>query len=39
MPSSEPVVVFDIGNVLVEWEPRHLYRKIFTDPAEADWFV
>lgn len=39
MPSSEPVVVFDIGNVLVEWEPRHLYRRIFTDPAEADWFV
>jgi 2-haloacid dehalogenase len=39
MISSEPIVVFDIGNVLVEWEPRHLYRKIFTDPAQADWFV
>jgi 2-haloacid dehalogenase len=24
-------VVFDIGNVLIEWNPRHLYRKIFVD--------
>ena len=22
-------VVFDIGNVLIEWDPRHLYRDIF----------
>jgi 2-haloacid dehalogenase len=39
MTSSEPIVVFDIGNVLVEWEPRHLYQKIFGDPVQADWFV
>lgn len=23
------IVVFDIGNVLIEWDPRFLYRKIF----------
>ena len=23
-----PTVVFDIGNVLVRWDPRNLYRKI-----------
>lgn len=23
------VVVFDIGNVLVQWDPRHLYRELF----------
>lgn len=22
-------VLFDVGNVLLEWDPRHLYRKIF----------
>ncbi|MGQ9371060.1 HAD family hydrolase [Azospirillum sp. A39] len=22
-------VVFDIGNVLIEWDPRHLYRDLF----------
>lgn len=24
-------VVFDIGNVLIEWDPRHLYRQYFDD--------
>lgn len=24
-------VVFDIGNVLIEWDPRHLYRQFFDD--------
>jgi len=28
-------VVFDIGNVLIEWNPRHLYRKIFMDENGA----
>jgi len=22
-------VIFDLGNVLIQWDPRHLYRKIF----------
>jgi len=32
---TEPVrniVVFDIGGVLIDWDPRHLYRKLF--PAD-----
>jgi 2-haloacid dehalogenase len=32
-------VVFDIGNVLLHWDPRHLYRKIFADPGEMEWFL
>lgn len=32
-------VVFDIGNVLVLWEPRALYRKIFAREDEVEWFV
>ena len=23
----------------VEWNPRHLYRKIFADPARMEWFL
>jgi 2-haloacid dehalogenase/putative hydrolase of the HAD superfamily len=36
MPSA---VLWDIGNVIVRWEPRTLYRKIFDDPAACDWFL
>lgn len=28
-------VVFDLGGVLVDWNPRHLYRKIFNDDESA----
>ena len=28
-------VVFDLGGVLVEWDPRHLYRKLFLGDEEA----
>lgn len=33
------VVVFDVGNVLIRWDPRHLYRKLFDDPAEMERFL
>ncbi|MEM9527020.1 MAG: HAD family phosphatase, partial [Bacteroidota bacterium] len=32
-------IIFDIGNVLIGWDPRLLYNKVFATPAEADWFV
>jgi FMN phosphatase YigB (HAD superfamily) len=32
-------VVFDVGNVIVRWNPRTLYSKIFPDPAECDRFL
>src|SRR5258707_101016 len=32
-------IVFDLGNVLLHWDPRHLYRKIFADEAEMEWFL
>ena len=32
-------VLFDYGNVLVRWDPRHLYRKIFADEAEMERFL
>lgn len=32
-------VVFDLGNVLIDWDPRHLYRKIFDDESEMEQFL
>ncbi|WP_373505909.1 HAD family hydrolase [Aestuariivirga sp.] len=32
-------IVFDIGNVLLHWDPRALYRKVFASEAEVDWFL
>jgi 2-haloacid dehalogenase len=32
-------VVFDIGGVLLRWDPRHLYRKVFDDEARMEWFL
>ncbi len=37
--SHEPTVVFDVGNVLLDWNPRHLYRKIIDDDARMEWFL
>lgn len=32
-------VVFDLGGVLIDWDPRHLYRQLIDDPAELDHFL
>ena len=28
-------VVFDLGGVLIDWNPRHLFRKVFDGDKEA----
>jgi 2-haloacid dehalogenase len=36
---SEPLVpVFDLGGVFVDWNPMYLFRKLFADEEEAQWF-
>lgn len=32
-------VIFDIGNVLVNWNPANLYRKIFPEEEEREQFL
>lgn len=32
-------LLWDFGNVIVRWNPRTLYSKIFVDPAECDRFL
>ncbi len=31
-------VIFDLGNVLIDWDPRYLYRKLFNTDDEVEWF-
>lgn len=32
-------IIFDLGAVLIDWNPVYLYQKIFADPAEMDYFL
>ena len=32
-------VVFDVGNVLVDWNVRAFYAPLIPDPARLDWFL
>ena len=32
-------VVFDLGNVLIDWNPRYLYRKLIPTETELEWFL
>jgi 2-haloacid dehalogenase len=38
-PSRPSVAVFDFGGVLVDWNPRHLYRKLIADPTKRERFL
>ena len=38
--TSLPIIpVFDVGNVLIEWDPRHLYRQLFDETGEMEHFL
>ena len=32
-------IIFDLGGVLIDWDPRYLYRKVFTTEKEIDLFL
>jgi 2-haloacid dehalogenase len=32
-------IIFDFGGVLVDWNPRHLYKKVFSDEAAMEDFL
>ncbi len=32
-------LVFDLGGVLINWDPRRLYRKLIKDESEMDFFL
>lgn len=40
LPKGRPeAVLFDVGNVIVRWDPRILYSQVFADPEERDRFL
>lgn len=32
-------VIFDVGGVLYDWDPRFLYEKLINDPDHLQWFL
>ena len=32
-------IIFDFGGVLLDWNPRYLYREYFHDDAKMEWFL
>jgi 2-haloacid dehalogenase len=32
-------IIFDFGGVLIDWNPRHLYKKVFNDAADMENFL
>ena len=39
-PGGETLIpVFDVGGVLLDWDPRHLYRSVFASAAEMEAFL
>ena len=32
-------VIFDLGAVLIDWDPRHLFRSLIDDPDELERFL
>lgn len=36
---SRPVLIFDLGGVVLDWNPRHLYRKLIPDDEQREWFL
>jgi 2-haloacid dehalogenase len=32
-------IIFDLGGVLIDWNPRHFYKDIFSDNDKMEWFL
>ena len=36
--SAISTIIFDLGGVLIDWDPRYVYRTIFDSEEKIDWF-
>ncbi len=39
MNKSFDTIIFDLGGVLIDWNPRYVYRKFFKTEEEVEWFL
>ena len=38
--SKIDTIIFDLGGVLIDWDPKYVYREVFNDDEEkVDWFL
>lgn len=38
--NKQPAIIFDLGGVLIDWNPRHLYRQLFNgNETKMDYFL
>lgn len=38
MEKKFTTIIFDLGAVLIDWDPRYVYRTVFDDEQKIDWF-
>ena len=38
MSSKITTIIFDLGGVLIDWNPKYVYRQIFDNEERIDWF-
>jgi 2-haloacid dehalogenase len=39
MSNEIRAIIFDLGGVLIDWNPRYVYRQIFKTGEEVEWFL
>lgn len=39
MTEPKPAIIFDLGGVLIDWNPRYLYRKLIADESAMEQFL
>ena len=39
MSANINTIIFDLGGVLIDWNPKYLYRKLFSTEEEVEWFL
>jgi len=39
MNKSIEAIIFDLGGVLIDWNPRYLYRQVYNTEEETEWFL
>ncbi len=38
MPATIETVIFDLGGVLIDWNPEYVFREIFEEESQMRWF-
>ena len=40
MKNKIDTIIFDLGGVLIDWNPEHVYKDVFDgDQQKVDWFL